>query len=695
MRRLIFRLFPMLPFLSYLRPYRLKIVLAMVCLVFVGLLEPFSILMLKPGLDVIFQRRDGEAEVSAPAGLDVLGGFAATGQPAGEEGSAGTDSLAGVSAEAEGTADKSGRVASEATAGKAGEAESGAASADAKAPKRTVPNPLKSVQAKLKTWTSESFGPLKTWYQGLAQDRPFMALLAIAGVLVVATIFRGGFEYASNYLLMYSMQRVTIDLQVEIFRRVLSQDYLFFKEKTTGYLISRIGSDVQLIRNTTMNLIRDGLQQPLTLFFLLIVLIYLSPTMTLLAMVVLPIAGVILYRFAHKMRRITKKSRKKGDELSSMLEEALRNYPVVKTFGTEEREIERFAQQSEQIFKLSMKGRSIRFGTGPLMEALGAVSLGGILLLGGYMVLVRGSLDPSGFIVYLLALTRFYGPIKRLARLNLGFQEAVISAERLEEMLSMRPRIASPGEAAEPAEFQKEIRLDHITFGYDEREPVLQDVSLEIKKGKMLALVGPSGAGKTTLVGLLPRLFDPQKGRVTLDGVDLRQIDLGRLRRLFGVVTQETVLFNDTVVNNIAYGSRHVDRARAEECARAANAHDFILDLEKGYDTIIGQAGTRLSGGQAQRLAIARALYRDPPILLLDEATSHLDARSEALVQEAIDRLLEGRTAVVIAHRLSTVRRADVIVVLERGRVVELGTHRELLAQVELYKNLYALQTSE
>lgn len=629
MKSWVFRLFPMLPFLSYLRPYRKKIGTAIVLLVIVGFLEPFSIVMLKPAIEVIF-----------------------------------------------GSHLKPQSSVVEATDGK------------------SSPNPLETVKSQIKALTRKYFGPLQDWYEKTASEEPFKTLAVIAALLAAITIVRGASEFGANYLLTHSMRSVTIELQVDLFRRVLSQDYLFFKRRTTGYLISRIGSDVALISQTTSNLIRDGLQQPLTLVFLLLWLIYLSPTMTLLAVLVLPVAGFILYRFAKKMRRITKKSRKKGDELSSMLEEALRNYPVVKTFGTEDVEIKRFREQSEEIFKLSMKGRTIRFGTGPLMESLGAISLGGVLLLGGYMVLVQQSLKPSNFIVFLIVLTQFYGPIKRLSRLNVRFQEAFISAGRLEEMLAMEPKITTPTGTVEPATFQKGIRLENVTFGYLD-EPVLRDVTLEIPKGKMVALVGPSGAGKTTLLGLLPRLYDPQEGRVTLDGVDLRQIDLDRLRRLYGVVTQETVLFNDTVLGNITYGIPEIDLDRAEACARAANAHDFIEKMEKGYATVIGQSGTRLSGGQAQRLAIARALYRDPPVLLLDEATSHLDAQSEALVQEAIDRLLEGRTALVIAHRLSTVRRADSIVVLERGRVVESGTHENLLAQVELYKSLYALQTTQ
>lgn len=667
------RYFPMLPFVSYLRPYRKQLIASVLCLFCVGFLEPFNIILLKPGFDVILGVERRNTHTLPGVVHESLKPLAVAGRTLGGGAQALRQRLA-------------------APIEQVPEADTIPGSKPGKEEPDEL-GPLTWVKTMARTFWDERIKPYELWFRDLSKRNPFGALMLIGGILVVATILKGLFEFLSNYILTWVMRRVTIELQTDILHRVLIQDYLFFKEKTTGYLISRIGSDVQMIANVSGNVIRDGLQQPLTLVFLTILLIYLSPEMSILALLVLPIGGIVLYKFGKRLRRITKKSRKESDEQSSMLEEALRNYPIVKTFGTEDREVKRFMDQSEKIFRLNMKGRSIRFGTGPLMEALGALAMSLILLIGGYLVLIKQTLGVSGFMIYLVALTRFYQPIKRLSRLNVRFQEAAVSTERIIEMLAMKPGKTAPREKLEPAEFKKAISLEGVTFGYEKDEPVLRDITLEIPKGSMVALVGPSGSGKTTLLGLLPRLYDPDCGRVLLDGTDLRDLDPGGLRRLLGIVTQETVLFNDTILNNIAYGSEVSDRQKAEQCARAANAHEFILELEKGYDTVIGQSGARLSGGQCQRLAIARALYRDPPILLLDEATSHLDSRSESLVQEAIDRLLEGRTAVVIAHRLSTVRRSDRIVVLEKGRVVEYGTHEELLGRVDLYKDLYDLQT--
>ncbi len=678
------------PFAIYLKPYRAWLWVALVCLVLGGLLAPFSIAMLLPTIQVIMisqaqtsKEQAGQAKAShSPIGMDAA--FSPTPAPTPAP-TPSSPSAAAASSAAPSKPASSASASSGDSDGAAPPAATGKESLKSNAFKKS------RIARAAEDWIQQRLIPLRDRFHALARANPFKALMLIAIVLIVITVLKGAFEYVANYCLTHAIGRSTVDLQVDVLRRVLGQDYMFFKSKTTGYLISRIGSDINTIQGMAISIIRDGMQHPFTLFGLIILLFSLSCAMSVFTMFVLPIAAIILIVFGRRLRKITQKSKKQTDQQSSILNDALRNYHLIKLFGTEEREIRRYAEKALNIFHLSMKGRIIRFGTSPLMEALGAIGIGGILLFGGYMVMVRHSLPIEYFVTYVLALTQFYQPIKSLSKLHIQIQEALVSAERVMEMLALRPQVTPPAADVKPPEFREAIRLDNVSFAYGE-ETVLSGIRLEIPKGKIVALVGPSGAGKSTLVGLLPRLYDPTQGRILLDGVDLREIDLAELRRLFGVVTQETLLFNDTVLHNIAYGAPAADRKKAEECARAANAHDFILELEQGYDTVIGQAGGRLSGGQAQRIAIARALYRDPPILLFDEATSHLDSQSEALVQAAIDRLLEGRTALVVAHRLSTVRRADLIVVMQDGKIIESGTHDDLMSRVEFYRTLYALQ---
>lgn len=678
--------FPILPFLPYFRPYRSQLAMGFVCLAFVAVLEPLTIIFALPAINLILAPPDKPVTIrSSVSGMMQAGlGNVVPG--------------AGVSASAADTTSTVSHADPLATATLAAAptvANSGAPSAAKSDLKLPFVGSLQKLHDRIKGGLSEITAPYERKLEELARQNRFRALALIAAFLIGTTVIKAIFDFGGNYFTTYVMRRLTMDLQNDIFKKVMLQDYLFFKQKGTGYLISRISSDIQQLRNVSLAMLRDGILQPLTLIFMAITLVYLSPQMSALALWVLPVGGVILYRMAKRLRNVTKKSRKKSDEQSSYMEEALRNYPVVKTFGTEETEIARFQKQSLKIFELNMRSRVMRFGAGPLMEGLGAIALGGVLLVGGYLMLeVQNGLTVTAFIGYLLALTRFYEPLKRISRMNMGFQEAVIGAERLTEMLALTPKVVPHPEAdaSKPLAFREAITLDHATFGYTDDAPVLTDVSLCVQKGKVVALVGPSGAGKSTLMNLLPRLFDPQKGSVLLDGVDVRKLDVPRLRALFGVVTQDTILFDDTVLANICYGSPELDRKRAEECARAANAHEFISQLDKGYDSEVGPAGSRLSGGQRQRLAIARAFYRNPEVLLLDEATSNLDTQSETLVQQAMDHLLEGRTAVVIAHRLSTIRRADLIVVMENGRIVEQGTHEQLISNSKLYKHLYALQ---
>jgi subfamily B ATP-binding cassette protein MsbA len=517
------------------------------------------------------------------------------------------------------------------------------------------------------------------------------ALWLISALMVAMAALHGFFDYLAQYEMTYTMLDMMRRLKDDLFRRVLGQDYLFFIRQTTGYLESRISSDVAALRNTVDVLLTDAIQSPLRLAFLFLVLLILNFQLTVVSILVLPFAVIPLIYFAHALRRVTRRSKRKADQLSSAMEESLRNFQVIKCFQSEDVESQRFSRHNLKLFQYHMARRVARFGAPPLMEVLGAVGASAVVLLGGYLILA-GKIEFSALMVYLLALTQFYTPLKKISRINTIIQTGKVSADRIVEILRIEPEMKDAPDALPLDRIRQGIAFRDITFIYDD-QPVLRDLSFEVPIGRTVAIVGQSGAGKTTLACLLLRLFDPQSGRVEIDGRDVREYRLSDLRRRFAMVTQETVLFNDTVARNIAYPDREPDVERVERAAHLANADDFIMQMDggQGYDTVIGQAGLSLSGGQRQRLAIARAIYRDPDVLVFDEATSALDEKSQALVQEAINNLLQGRTAFIIAHRLSTVRNADEILVLDRGRLAERGTHDELIQRGGAYAALYQM----
>lgn len=526
-----------------------------------------------------------------------------------------------------------------------------------------------------------------------ADKEKFKTLQLIALALILASMINGLFAYSSQYHLSYILFHTAMRLKNDIFGSILRQDLQFFGEHPVGWLMSRIGSDVSSLRNLLEYLIKNVLQQVIQLAFIISFLFVLNTRLTLIAFIALLPAMVLLVFFAKSLKKVTRKQKKKNDALSALANESLQNITLIKALNTEEREKKKFHRQNRKIFELEMKRRVAKFAASPLMVFLGTIGLGGILILGGYVVLDREAMDASTFILYLAALGQLYRPLKMMGNANVTWQTAKVGSERIQEIMRLTPKVLDPPEDLPPVKpevFQDALKVENVTFAYQDKV-VLENTNLHVPKGAVVAIVGRSGSGKSTLANLLLRFYDPQQGQITLDGTDIRHIRLRDLRSFFGIVSQQTILFDDTIANNIAYGTDEPDSARVEKAARMANAHDFIMELDggKGYDSPVGPGGGRLSGGQRQRIAIARAFYRDPEILVLDEATSALDNESEAAVQQALRELMAHRTVIVIAHRLSTVMHADNIVVLHNGRIVEQGRHSELLEQNGHYANLY------
>ncbi|MGH7587855.1 MAG: ABC transporter ATP-binding protein [Gemmatimonadota bacterium] len=501
--------------------------------------------------------------------------------------------------------------------------------------------------------------------------------------------------YLQDFLPQVVLERALRDLRGQFFARLQRLSFRYFQQTRAGHLMSILTNDVQLLRNAISTGVINVTRYVLEVMVTVLILVAISWRLTLLALLILPPIAWIAVLIARKLRRVNRELLEKLGDVTSALQENIAGIRIVRAFGAERFEQERFGQDNAAYQRNLVRSKKYsRLGT-PLSEFLlaGAVVL--ILYIGGRMILVDGTLTPETFFVFLVASLKLSSPIKYLSRFNEDVQPALAGCERIFAVLDEEPEVKEVAHPVPVPSFDREIRYDHVSFAYDEDGGrVLQDVTFTIGKGEVVALVGPSGGGKSTIVDLLPRFYDPTAGRILLDGHDLREVRLADLRALMGIVTQETILFHDTVARNIAYGVAP-DPARLEEAARAANALDFVRELPRQFETPLGERGIRLSGGQRQRLAIARAIYRNPPILIFDEATSALDSESETLVQQAIARLMENRTVVVIAHRLSTVLHADRIVVIDRGRVVEQGTHPELLAREGRYSQLYELQFAE
>ena len=516
----------------------------------------------------------------------------------------------------------------------------------------------------------------------------------IAAMILGFGLAKGLGNYFSVFLMADVGQRVVRDLRNELFRHILGQSAGFFSRHTTGGLMSRMMHDIMRIQQVVTVTLGDLLRETITVVGLAALLCLLDARLALVAISCAPLVVYPLVRLGQRVRRNTYRGQEELGRLSHVTAEAFTGHRIVKAFAAEAFEAGRFARTSEQVYGIAMKVTSTLSVLPPLMEWLGAFAVVGVLWYGSTRI-AGGEMTAGEFTTFVAALLVMYGPVKKLSRVNANIQQARAAAERVFEMLDTRSEVADCPSARPLAPLRSAISFRDVSFAYDETagDRVLRGVSFDVAMGQVVAIVGLSGAGKTTLVNLVPRFYDVTGGAILIDGVDVRDVTLESLRESIGIVTQDTVLFDDTIAHNIAYASPEAAPAMIEAAARAAHAHEFIAALPSGYDTTIGERGQRLSGGQRQRIAIARALLKNAPILILDEATSSLDAESEALVQDALAQLMLNRTSFVIAHRLSTVRRADAIIVLEDGRVREIGRHEELLADPDShYARLYAMQ---
>ncbi len=522
----------------------------------------------------------------------------------------------------------------------------------------------------------------------LKKDMEMLFLLPVAIILLF--LFKGAFDYGQAYLMNFVGLRVVADIRQKLYDHLQALSLSFFTRTPTGILISRVTNDVNLVQGSVSNAITGLIKDSVTILGLTAVVFYRDWKLGLIAFVIFPIAIIPIKEFGKRLRKFSRKGLQRMGSLTTFLHETITGNRIVKAFNMEEYEKRRFADENERYFKIFLKRVKIRALSHPLMELLGGIGIAIIIWVGGYGV-VRGDMTPGTFFSFMAALLMLYAPVRNLNKVNLEVQEGLAAAARIFDLLDTAVEVKEEKDALELPPISKGVELKEVTFKYDST-PVLKSISLQVKAGEMIAIVGMSGAGKTSLVNLLPRFYDVEGGKILIDGFDIRKVSLKSLREQIGLVTQQTILFNDTVRNNIAYGSLQRSDQEIVEAAKAANAHDFIQRFPQGYNTVIGEGGVKLSGGERQRISIARALLKNAPILILDEATSSLDSDSEAEVQTAMDVLMRGRTVFVIAHRLSTIRNAHRIIVLSGGEIVEQGNHDELIGLNGEYRRLYDLQ---
>jgi ATP-binding cassette, subfamily B, bacterial MsbA len=519
----------------------------------------------------------------------------------------------------------------------------------------------------------------------------------VAFALVGATVLKGVFDYAGTYLVNYGGYGMITDLRNDLYTGMLRRSVAFFQRYSTGSLLSAIINDVEKVQFAMSSVLAEFLQQFFTFIFTALVVIGLGGRLTWVLIIFVPFIVMAGRRIGNRVRTTTRKGQDKLAEIQNILHETITGVRIVKAFCMEAWETRRFREAAKRLFKANLRSAAAFAVSSPLMDIFGAVAIALLIYLGREYI-KRGIFTEGVFMAFIVAVFKLYEPVRKFGQFNNNFQQALGASEQIFNFLDQQDEVHERQNAVRLAPFGQSIRFDNVSFCYSKVEDdrsVLRNINLEVSPGEVVAIVGSSGSGKTTLVHLLPRFFDVSSGRLLIDGHDIRDITIPSLRAQIAIVTQDTILFNDTVRNNIAYGQPHVPQQRVEDAARAALAHDFIMALPQGYDSIVGERGLRLSGGERQRLSIARAILKDAPILILDEATSALDTESEALVQTALQNLMTGRTVFVIAHRLSTVRRADRILVLENGTIADEGSHECLIAHTGTYRRLYDMQFLE
>ena len=552
----------------------------------------------------------------------------------------------------------------------------------------------------MKNRVYQGIGSLKDYFQeyvsyqvtSYSGEDKMKALVVVISLVLILFLLKNVFNYLAMYYITFLRNGVLKDIRNRMYQKIVELPISFYSEKKKGDVIARITSDVLEIQHSFLSILELIVREPLTILFTIVVMFFISFKLTLFVFIFIPLAGMIISRIGKSLKKKSDRVQKEQGEFLSIVEETLGGLRVIKAFNSESHFYKIFSASTERFFHFSNKLLNRQNLASPTGEFLGIVVIGVLLWFGGKMVLIDKTLDASSFIAYMGLAYNILTPAKAISKASYGVKKGNAAAERVLEILETENPIKEVEHPKNLEQFTTAISIQDISFKY-EKDWVLQGFSLEVPKGKTVALVGQSGSGKSTITNLVTRFYDVNEGEIKIDGIPIKQVSKHSLRHLMGLVTQDSILFNDTVRNNIALGKANATEAEIIEAAKIANAHEFIVQLPKGYDTNIGDSGNKLSGGQKQRLSIARAVLKNPPIMILDEATSALDTESERLVQDALEKLMKNRTSLVIAHRLSTIQSADSIIVLEKGKIIEQGTHEVLLKKKGVYHKLVAMQS--
>ncbi|WP_276389926.1 ABC transporter ATP-binding protein [Eudoraea chungangensis] len=555
--------------------------------------------------------------------------------------------------------------------------------------KKVVELPVYKGLGEAKNYLQDYINYQVTSYAG---DDEMKGLVLVIGLVLILFLLKNLFNYLAMYFITFLRNGVLKDVRNAMYKKIVDLPLSYYSEKRKGDVIARISSDVLEIQHSFLSILELIVREPLTILFTILIMFFISVKLTLFVFIFIPIAGMIISRIGKSLKRQSDEVQKEQGEFLSIVEETLGGLRVIKAFNAENRFYRAFARSTDRFYKFSNALLNRQNLASPTGEFLGILVIGILLWFGGKMVLIDQTLDASSFIAYMGLAYNILTPAKSISKASYGVKKGNAAAERVLEILETENPIADSTGANDKNSFDDAITLNNIFFKYED-DYVLSDFNLTVKKGQSVALVGQSGSGKSTIANLVTRFYDPNEGAVKLDGTDIRLLSKQSVRNLMGLVTQDSILFNDTVKNNLGLGKEGASLEEIIRAAKIANAHDFIMELPNGYDTNIGDSGNKLSGGQKQRLSIARAVLKNPPIMIMDEATSALDTESEKLVQDALENMMKNRTSIVIAHRLSTVQKADNIVVLQKGKIVEQGSHSELLQNNGVYKNLVEMQS--